>query len=657
MIKAFSEVFTPEVRDEAQRLFGSGRVEVLAIDENFLTTSVKDTATERVVIKKRADRFQISCTCTDGKSGACAHVLASMLAARGHGFGRPEALGPRPVEAPGASGERPHRTHVVIEGLSSAKKQSGSDSFDEIDEDESSGRLPSVDWRFRLATLKSQAQGAPVREAEAAEDAPATELLYAIDAAASASSDGALVLIVAHREMKRDREWGRIKFARPWRGLASDLQNPADRRILMLLSGADRDADLASSFRLHDVHRVAARYRVAPEVQWLALALMAETGRLILRHPPEKEDAVSFLGMDDAGPYALRLQVGASVAAFALSGELVRGDDRVKMSEVDLVTRGGIVVFRNTVARLEPPAHFAWVDDLVRRGAIEAPRRHQERLLREIAELPSGIEIDLPEDLGIERAIGTPAPLVRLKRLPKVGDEMDVPLELLFEYGGELIEANSQRKGVLDHTGKRIIVRNPALEQQLRGRLLDLGVSVSRDGKGFFIESRDVAALLPKLGDEGFRVLLRERELKRDKGLRFRVSSGVDWFDLKGGLDFGHEVVPWPALLKALRRGETVLTLADGSQGLIPERLVSRYGRLVRLGDEEEDGIRFAKSQVALLEAILAGETDVELDTAFKTAREALQTFERIEPRREPASFQGALRPYQREGQIGRAHV
>ncbi len=45
MIKAFSEVFTPEVRDEAQRLFAAGRVEVLAMEDTFLTTSVKDTTT------------------------------------------------------------------------------------------------------------------------------------------------------------------------------------------------------------------------------------------------------------------------------------------------------------------------------------------------------------------------------------------------------------------------------------------------------------------------------------------------------------------------------------------------------------------------------------------------------------------------------------
>ena len=651
MIKAFSEVFTPEVRDEAQRLFAAGRVEVLAIEETFLTTSVKDTTTERVIIKRRADRFQISCTCAEGKSGSCAHVLASMLAARSHGFGKAEKAGPRALEAGESAEPRPHRTHVQIEGLSTTRNQDASDSFDEIDEDDGSGRLPSVDWRFRLATLKSQAAALPARDAEpVSDDTPPTEILYAIDAAASASADGALVLIIAHREMKRDREWGRIKFARPWRGLASDLQNPADRRILTLLSGADRDADLASSFRLHDIHRVAARYRVAPDIQWLALSLMAETGRLILRHPPEREEAASFLGVDDAAPFALRLQVNATVASFALNGELVRGDQRVRMTEVDLITRGGIVIFRNTVARVEPVEHFAWIDDLVRRGSIEAPRRHQDRLLREIAELPNGMEIDLPEDLGIERTVGIPTALVRLKRLPKLGDEADVPLELLFEYGGELIEFRSLRKGVLDHSGKRIITRNETMERDLRTRLLDLGVCMSRDGKGFYMESADVASLLPRLGDEGFRVLLRERELKRDLGLRFRVSSGVDWFDLKGGLDFGSEVVPWPALLKALRRGETVLTLADGSQGLIPERLVSRYGRLVRLGEEEEDGLRFAKSQVALLEAILAGESDVELDTAFKTAREALKTFERIEMREEPETFKGSLRPYQREG-------
>jgi hypothetical protein len=38
----------------------------------------------------------------------------------------------------------------------------------------------------------------------------------------------------------------------------------------------------------------------------------------------------------------------------ALTGELVRGEERVGMRDIDLVTRGGIVVFRNTVARIEP---------------------------------------------------------------------------------------------------------------------------------------------------------------------------------------------------------------------------------------------------------------------------------------------------------------
>ena len=136
------------------------------------------------------------------------------------------------------------------------------------------------------------------------------------------------------------------EFARPWRGLASDLHNPDDRRILMMLSGADRDADLASTFRLHDVHRVAARYRIGVDLQWIALSMMAETGRLVLRHPPEKDEATSFLAVDEGAPYSLRLQVSATTASFSLSGELARGEERVPLGEIDLVTRGGMVILR-----------------------------------------------------------------------------------------------------------------------------------------------------------------------------------------------------------------------------------------------------------------------------------------------------------------------
>ena len=352
MIKAFSEVFTPEVRDEAQRLFAAGSVEVLAVEESFLTTSVKDFTSERVIIRRRGDRFQISCTCPEGKSGACAHVLASMLAARGLGFGRGEKPGPKPVEeishrgADGPAHAAPDEPKVAR--LRSPRGDEPSDPFAEMDDEmaEPSG-LPSVDWRFRLATLKSLAHAPGPRETEAGiDEGPQTELLFGIDAAASASSDGALVLIIAHREMKRDREWGRIKFARPWRGLASDLHNPDDRRILMMLSGADRDADLASTFRLHDVHRVAARYRIGVDLQWIALSMMAETGRLVLRHPPEKDEATSFLAVDEGAPYSLRLQVSATTASFSLSGELARGEERVPLGEIDLVTRGGMVILR-----------------------------------------------------------------------------------------------------------------------------------------------------------------------------------------------------------------------------------------------------------------------------------------------------------------------
>jgi hypothetical protein len=47
------------------------------------------------------------------------------------------------------------------------------------------------------------------------------------------------------------------------------------------------------------------------------------------------------------------------------------------------------------------------------------------------------------------------------------------------------------------------------------------------------------------------------------------VSSGVDWFELEGEVDFGGQLASLPELLAALRRGEDFVRLGDGSIGLM----------------------------------------------------------------------------------------
>jgi SNF2 family DNA or RNA helicase len=128
------------------------------------------------------------------------------------------------------------------------------------------------------------------------------------------------------------------------------------------------------------------------------------------------------------------------------------------------------------------------------------------------------------------------------------------------------------------------------------------------------------------------------------------VSSGVDWFELHGAIEYGDASAPLPQLLAALKRGETMVTLGDGSYGLLPEDWLRRFGPVAAMGEAEGDHIRFRSNQSGVLDALLATQPTVDCDEAFRRVRQELARFQSITAPEQPAGFQGRLRDYQREG-------
>ena len=62
------------------------------------------------------------------------------------------------------------------------------------------------------------------------------------------------------------------------------------------------------------------------------------------------------------------------------------------------------------------------------------------------------------------------------------------------------------------------------------------------------------------------------------------VTSGVDWFDLAGTLDFDGLEVQLPEILEALRRGQNYVRLSDGSRGLLPQDWLARFATMAEPG-------------------------------------------------------------------------
>ncbi len=81
-----------------------------------------------------------------------------------------------------------------------------------------------------------------------------------------------------------------------------------------------------------------------------------------------------------------------------------------------------------------------------------------------------------------------------------------------------------------------------------------------------------------------------------------------------------------------------------GSFGLLPEKWLERYGLLAGLGSMQDDHVRFTRTQVGLLDALLAAQPDVQRDAIFSQACEEVRAFSGIEPASPPAGFRGERR-------------
>ena len=129
-----------------------------------------------------------------------------------------------------------------------------------------------------------------------------------------------------------------------------------------------------------------------------------------------------------------------------------------------------------------------------------------------------------------------------------------------------------------------------------------------------------------------------------------RIRGGADGFDLEGTFDFDGIVAPARDVVAALRRGERTVTLGDGTVGVLPEVWLNRYGVLAHLGESPPVALRFARSQVALVDALLEGQPEIAVDKGFARLRDELLRSDGLAPARVPRGFRGELRPYQRDG-------
>jgi superfamily II DNA or RNA helicase len=621
----------------------SGRVMIRSSAGEVVRADVEGSESEPYRVQLTRDSggkrpgLGVSCTCPYFEDGLpCKHIWAVILSVTGSGWADPLLRG------------APAQVRVV-----SLAADDAWDDEEDVEYVAAVRRLPARGtagargaWRTRLAAL---AAGAPLSRDVDPLARPRFDLCYGIEVDRSLRS-GELVLGVYRRRRLRD---GSLGVPSPHRPSGADVTGAAtagEARALELLG------ELHERERYSGIYHGLAGIRVPGALHEPLLPLLAATGRLGLMeavrgsgHPQ-----LAWLELDSGPVFELRLALTREDGAFELRGRLEREGETLSLDAVRLSLATGFIVHGATLARASLGRDLRWLPEA--RAGLRVPAREIDSFLAALLATPGLPPVELPGELGLAERAEAPIPRLRFERLAEAGSA-PLPARLDFLYGAAEVAAADPAARVFDPEAREIHTRERAAEHAALALVASLGF-VRANAAGWVPEGapqlqiapRAFEAAVSELLDKGWVVEAEGRPLRRPGPSHASVRSGIDFFEVGGGVDFGDQTVPFPALLAAASEGQRFVRLDDGSRGLLPREWLARAGALAGFAEAAGDELRFARSQAALLDVWLDAQQQVQVDRSFAALRQKLARFGGIEPLLEPAGFEGTLRGYQREG-------
>ncbi|HWB00915.1 MAG TPA: DEAD/DEAH box helicase [Pirellulales bacterium] len=460
--------------------------------------------------------------------------------------------------------------------------------------------------------------------------------------------------------MKKDGTPGTLKVLRLSTREIAELTSEEDRTLIGLLVGNERDLGYGSAYAEANGYFKVSEFAISPAMFDIVLPQLCGSGRFgwLQDDSHERDNPIRLLAWDDGPAWKLVLEVTKSAdrKCWQLGGKLARGIEVEELSGPLAVLSVGLAIFPGRIARFDPCGSFSWGAMLREIGPLQVPVKEEQEFVQAVAELPSPLLIEWPSELRWEEQCPVPSPALKITKSRRTWNN-DLECLLTFRYGDRSASFGSGPPAWYERGTRSAIRRNLAAEQSAFDQLLAAGAHRGRyydsaeQGPAFVAPNKMIPLVL-RLISLGWSVEAEGRPIRSAGKVSLSVTSGIDWFDLEGACDFGGISAPLPTLLAALRKGERFVALGDGSQGMLPDEWLARFGGLVELGETKGDRLQFSPAQAGLLDALLAAqETDhVAVDKAFARLRDKLQAFDGIRPHKEPKSFIGTLRPYQRNG-------
>ena len=504
-------------------------------------------------------------------------------------------------------------------------------------------------------------------------------MLYVVDAPATIAQNQVVITLARrHRRPGTDRASLKPWWAPPLIGPGK--AEPEDRDLLAFLNRAQQPPAPAAASApsptpaaavpaVVNVNGVAAlgvngapaagpsRFVLRHEMQAVTVERLCRSGRCRLRRT-EDEDDPPALRWDDGRPWRFVIEVRQADPAakrWVWRGALHRDKDRMDLAEPMVLLPGLVIQGVGRAARFDDAGIFAWMLRLRHEKEMALAEAQQDTMLGRILGESTAPASELVEGLELQEVDLPPLPCLTV-RTPRQNWGSDALIaELEFDYDGARVASFPAGRVAVQTAQLRAIRRDVIAETKAKERLDTLGFREAKDYRvdpgTMEVPPKKVPQAIRELVAEGWRVEAEGIIYRPASEFKLAVTTGMDWFELGGQVDFGGQRVALPEILAAARKGESMIALGDGSMGMLPEDWLRKYGLLTDLGEAAEgDVLRFGKAQAGLLDALLAAQPGATCDAEFRKVRKELHAFEGVEPVEAPPGFQGSLRPYQEEG-------
>jgi len=650
-----SQTFTSTTRKRGEDYFRRGRVNIRAGSDSSVTAYVQGADLYEVSLEFDGDDVLLGdCGCPFfAREGVCKHLWATILAAQAQGHLS------RADSAPNL-----HLEDGSDDGLENGMDDDEEDFYVELGGDvvavmgKPAAKVvaappapPQPTWQKKIAQLSGWSIG-ETRDRDAWPEK--RQIIYIVDAIENVQDRGVVVRFES-RDKKLDGSWGQHKALSLKHTQVSHLPLAEDREIFSMLVGGRAYYGWSYGEASEAFPNPC---QIRQPLTAKLISLMARTGRLYLSQSTNlREDLGTPLVWDEQGPWRFGLQMRRNEKdLWTVSGVLRRNGEQMDLTAPVLI-REGLVFTSKGVAALTEDTPIQTLGQLREMGGIDARDKDRDEMLSALLGTPGLPPLDLPEELQYEEVRLTVVPRLHVRSWQRHGPQPSGRLrgDLSFEYEGRIVPQTESVRGWYEAAGRRFLCRDFDGEKRAIELLSSLGVKFELATYLDQKPSWDIARTkLPKIVraalEAGWHVEAEGKIFRRPGAFQIDVSSGVDWFELRGEVQYGETTAQLPELLQALRRGENMVQLGNGEYGVLPEDWLRRFGPIASLGTPTNGHLRFRRSQAGLLDAILATQPEASCDEVFARVRKELTLFQGVHPAEQPSGFAGQLRDYQREG-------